>query len=326
MTSYPALATALALSAVLASPGHAGVVGEPEIAPAIESAPVVDACGAALDTASASTTLEKADANALHAAIGAAIRKDASCAPRVKSWLLVHACTQAHGVVSSAAFGTNEWPAAWSAEIVDRALTDGGSCIEATLPSVEQSANVDQALVGSVARATKHRDADTRDAGWLLLGTLERRARATGVAGIASELDGRIATELRARMKQGDADVLLEAAGNGGCTACVKDVELALAAKDPTTRRVAAGALRFVVEPGTTERACKVLRSDENANVRAHTAWSLGWSRHDLGTRADCLRDAALNDPSEAVRTDAARAIEQLVNESSSSNPEDQGA
>jgi hypothetical protein len=231
--------------------------------------------------------------------------------------------------VSSAAFGSKEWPAAWSAEIVERALEAGGACIRATLPSVEQSANVDEALVGSIERATRHGDAETRDAGWLLSGTLERRARANGEAGLASEIDGRIARELGARMKTGDADVLLEAAGNGGCTACVKDVERALASKDPTTRRIAAGALRFVVEPGTTERACKVLRSDENANVRAHTAWSLGWSRHDLGTRADCLRDAALNDPSDAVRTDAARAIEQLVNESSSSsssNPEDQGA
>lgn len=333
MTRFTALGAALAVSAVLASPGHSGASEQraQEAATAMPSAASLpNACDAALETARTSGALDKKEANLLHAAIGAAIRSDASCAARVKSWLVENACTQTHGIVSSAAFGTNEWPAAWTSELVHRALdrdaAGEAACVEATLPSVEQSVNVDPALAESLARATKHGDVDTRDAGWLLLGTVERRARANGNAGLASSLDARIAKELHHRMiaKGEDADALLEAAGNAGCTACVPDVERALAAKDPVTRRIAAGALRFVAEPGAAKRACTVLRSDENAKVRSHAAWSLGWSRVDGETRAECLLEAAQHDASESVRTDAARALEQLTNESTTM--EDEGA
>lgn len=332
MTRLSALGAALAVSAVLASPAHVDAAKAVDATPdVVDPAPaMIDACGAALDTASASPALEKKEANLLHAAMAAAIRSEASCAARVKSWLEANRCTQAHGVVSSAAFGTKEWPVAWTSEIVERAYerdaAGEASCIQATLPSVEQSVEVEPALADALARATKHADPETRDAGWLLLGTLERRARAQGNAALAGALDARITNELRRRMTAGadGVDVLLEAAGNGGCAACVADVERALGAKDPVTRRIAAGALRFVAEPGATARACTVLRSDDDAKVRSHAAWSLGWSPVDAETRSACLRDAAEGDESDAVRTAAARALEQLMTESKTM--EDEGA
>lgn len=335
MSRLSALGGALAVSAALASPKHGAlpVVADPAPPALATATPPIDACDAALETASTSSDFEKKEANLLHAAVASAIRSDASCAARVKSWLTVHACTQAHGIVSSAAFGTKEWPAAWTSEIVahalDRDAAGEASCVEATLPSVEQSVHVDPALAEAITRATKHSDPETRDAGWMLMGTVERRARTNGDAALASSLDARIGRELHRRMMtrsttRDDVDVLLEAAGNAGCASCVPDVERALAAKEPVTRRIAAGALRFVVEPGATARACKVLRADEDARVRSHAAWSLGWSHGDLEARLGCLREASERDASEAVRTDAARAIEQLNSETTTM--EDEGA
>lgn len=336
MTRFSVLGGALAASVALASPQHTAAppIDTHEAMPVVEAMPTVvdavDACGAALTAASSSRALDKKEANLLHSAIAGAIRGDASCAPRVKSWLVTNACTQTHGIVSSAAFGTKEWPSAWTSEIVAHALDRDGageaSCVEATLPSVEQAVHVDPALAEAVARATEHFDPETHDAGWLVMGTVERRARANGDAALASALDARISRELHRRMttKSEDADVLLEAAGNAGCASCLHDIERALAAKAPVTRRIAAGALRFVAEPGATARACRVLRADDDAKVRSHVAWSLGWSHVELETRLECLRDAMERDASEAVRTDAARAIEQLNGESTTL--EDDGA
>jgi hypothetical protein len=188
------------------------------------------------------------------------------------------------------------------------------SCAKRTLPSVQQAANVDAKLAGAVVKATAlASDRETADAAWMVLGTVELRARLTGAQEIARSVDGRIAAELRRRTASGvDTTALLEAAGNGGCEACTADVERAMKAKDARTRRIAAGALRFSEHQGSVAEACRVLRTDADETVRAHVAWSLGWSRLDLDARVACLREAALKDTNEGVRTDAARALDNL--------------
>lgn len=333
-SAHPLVAATLAAAALFAAPGHAAVRSvraETPRAPIAESAssasraeappaspaPAAPSCDAALAAASASERQSDEASNALLGAVGRAIAEDATCAPRVRAWLAAHACTQTHGVVSSAAFASEAWPAAWTTDEVARAgalaAKGDASCAKRTLPSVEDAARVDDGLAAAVARVTTSRDRETRDAAWIVLGAVAQRARTTGASALAKKLDADIAAELRRRSAAGaDLDAALEAAGNAGCDACAPDVERALASKDVHTRRVAAGALRFSEHPGAARRTCEVLRSDSEERVRAHAAWSLGWSRLDPDVRAACLRAAAERDESASVRAEAARALENL--------------
>jgi len=148
----------------------------------------------------------------------------------------------------------------------------------------------------------------------MVLGTVLSIARRRGDVALASALEPRLSTELARRARTGaDATALLEAAGNGSCGTCGDEIARAIGSKDSRIRRIAVGALRFSNEPVAVSTACRALRDDEEVTVRAHAAWSLGWSRVGLDLRAECLRDALENDPDREVRESAAQALARIV-------------
>lgn len=363
--SRSAAIVALAVGALLCAPAHASAnekVDEiDDVGKIDQTEPAVDdaagerrdprhACDEVLTSASAlgerarDGELSPRDANALHGAIGRALRADAggaagasagargeaaaaatdararaggeACAPRVRRWLESQPCTAAYGVVASGAFGADSWPAAFTAAVVGRALDRAArgelGCAKVVLPSVQSASRVDAELIAVLRRARGAPDAGVVDASWLVLGTMELRAREAEQPDLARVVDDEIAAEL-ARRAPGDRGALLEAAGNGGCTGCAPDVARATLSADPLTRRAAVGALRFVGEPRAASALCVSLRSDDDARVRAHAAWSLGWSDVAAETRIACLREAARLDRSADVRADAAQALASLA-------------
>lgn len=311
----------LAAIGLVVAPAHATSRTLPE-APATSRAPsrVADGdetCTSALRVASESEHLEEKPSNALFGAVGHAIAVDASCKDRIGTWLTTASCTQVYGVVAAAAVAAETWEATRTAELLTTTTARGEpSCLHAMLLAVQGASAIDEGLATAVLRTTEGRDAVTTDGAWMVVGTVGLAARVRGQPAVASTLEGRIAAELSRRMRAGrDVSALLEAAGNAGCRTCSADIGRAMTSKDARTRRIAVGALRFSETEGAAATACKVLH-DEDAGVRAHAAWSLGWARFDLDVREACLRDAAQHDSSRDVRDAAAQALEHLAGES----------
>ncbi len=252
-------------------------------------------------------------ANALHERIVVAAR-EASCREALDAAALRAPCGAGVGLVTSALFAAEGYPAAATRKHVARAkelLARGdGSCLVAVLPSVQFASDVDLALADDVSALAAMSDENARSAGWLTLGSLSYRAKASGNAKLASTLDAR----LLAGMRKFPHDALVvDAAGNAGCASCTPAFDAARRDGNPWVRRTAASAYRFVTNAPAVAAMCASLRSDGHASVREHAAWSLAFGSNALPARTGCLVDAVRSDADLDVRRSAARALVNLA-------------
>jgi hypothetical protein len=153
---------------------------------------------------------------------------------------------------------------------------------------------------------------DLREAGWLVLGSLEHAARAKKDTATVAYIEGLLKTKLGATAKD-ERVAVLEAAGNGGCEACDEDVAAAAHDPDWRLRRVSAAARRFRPTRGAVDGMCERLEKDDARVVREQAAWSMQWRGDHDEQRVDCLARAASRDTTSEVRRAATRSLTVLA-------------
>jgi hypothetical protein len=245
-----------------------------------------------------------------------ATANDAECRMRMHAALKEAPCGTGLGLASAAMFGAATTRAEELIPYVNRArirLGQGdGACVQALLPSVQGAGHVSDALVDAVGVLARSPSANARTAAWMTLGSLARAAYLSSDAGTYSRVQRSIYGALR------DAPndvVVIEAAGNAGCTICIPALRRALGARDPWVRRAAVSAFRFMASVAATHAMCDAL-SDPSNDVRTAAAWALhlaGQEAPDPETRGRCLLQAATRDLDEGVRLTAARSLSILA-------------
>jgi hypothetical protein len=252
-------------------------------------------------------------ANALHERIVVASR-ETSCREALDAAALRAPCGAGVGLVTSALFAAEGYPAAATRKHVARAkemLSQGdGSCLVAVLPSVQFASDVDLPLADDVAALAAMKDDNARAAGWLTLGSLSFRAKTAGNAKLAGTLNARLLAGMR---KFPHDAMVVDAAGNAGCESCTPAFDAARRDPNPWVRRTAASAYRFVTNAPAVSAMCASLRDDGHAAVREHAAWSLAFGGNALPERSACLVEAVRSDADVDVRRSAARALVNLA-------------
>lgn len=179
------------------------------------------------------------------------------------------------------------------------------ACETAILRALSTGAIVSRGLVAIAERALGADDQARKTSAWLALGTLGHLARDAD-----AELALRVDRRLEAALAADDDRVLrLEAAGNAGCTTCVKQIDRATRDAAWDVRRAAVAAWRFQSQAGAAAAMCRPLVFDPSTAVRESAAWAMQWRHEDDAERVECLVTAAATDASEAVRRAATRSL-----------------
>jgi hypothetical protein len=249
------------------------------------------------------------DVLAVCSAVAAAATRSAACSERVHGLLASAAtCGRAYGAVASCAAPSAFYRPEWTRAMLE---TSAPACRMRLVSSLHQARTVDTPLLTLVrAMADAEIVPERRARTWLALGSLVRTARdgAADVRLAAASLDAQIAARLH-RAAGYERIYLLETAGNAACTACTDDVRAALSSGDPGVHRAALASLRFKDDEASVASLCGALRDEPGDLVRELAAWSLRWSASSELTRASCLERAAVEDPSDNVRTTALQSL-----------------
>ncbi len=218
-------------------------------------------------------------------------------------------CALSTQVVAAGLFAGDRFEASWQAQLLDGATP---RCQEPLIVAAQTSSKTSASIVKTLLKWSKRSVAeDGKMLAWLALGSHERIARKTAQHQLVKLIDHEIAGELAHAKDQHRID-LLEAAGNGPCTACLPHILAASSDGDPHTRRAALGALRFVDDKAHVERVCRAVTQDNTPTVREHLAWALRWSEKHAATRVACLEKAAREDSESLVRMSAAGSLTYL--------------
>jgi hypothetical protein len=174
--------------------------------------------------------------------------------------------------------------------------------------------NPDASIATALSKLT--RDEDVREAAWLSFGSIAETARTSGDVALADSIDAAIAPALAASTGE-EHLVLVRAAGNAGCSECASILARDATSSDPSLRRAAIAAHRFLPSAGAVAGMCATLETDTDAGARDLAAWALEWRTTHAAERADCLERAALSDASKGVRLQAVRALGILSDDAS---------
>jgi hypothetical protein len=211
-------------------------------------------------------------------------------------------CGRAHAAALAGTFVAGVEPA-----IVSNALGSmSTSCNEVIVEAAGFVPNPDASIAIALSKLT--RDDHVREAAWLSFGSIAETARTSGDAALADSIDAAIAPALAA--STGEEHLLLvRAAGNAGCTECAPILARDAASSDPSLRRAAVAAHRFLPSASAVKQMCASLGSDDDASARDLAAWALEWRTTHAAERTECLERAAHGDASKGVRLQAVRAL-----------------
>jgi hypothetical protein len=218
-------------------------------------------------------------------------------------------CGLSTQVVAAGLFAGDRFLPAWQAELLERATP---KCQEPLIVASQTSSKTSAAIARALLKwANRSEVEDGKMLAWLALGSHERVARKAAQSDIVNFIDQQIAHELARAKGQHHID-LLEAAGNGPCAGCIAHIVAATGDADPSTRRAALAALRFVDDKVHVERMCRAVTQDDSPTVREHLAWALRWSEKHAATRVGCLEKAARADQESLVRMSAVGSLTYL--------------
>ena len=211
-------------------------------------------------------------------------------------------CGRAHAAALAGAFTAGIEPA-----IVSDALSSMTTqCNAVVVESAGFVPNPDASIAVALSKLT--REDPTHEAAWLSFGAIAETARTSGDVALAASIDAAIAPALAA--SEGEEHLLLvRAAGNAGCVECAPGLARDATSSDPTLRRAAVAAHRFLSSEAAVTQMCAALDGDGDASARDLAAWALEWRTTHPAQRTECLERAAVRDGSKGVRLQAVRAL-----------------
>jgi hypothetical protein len=197
-------------------------------------------------------------------------------------------------------------------DALGRAVARRGACQRLLVHKVMFAEDVSRALAQALLALTNDADSDLRGTAWYALGAVADTARKRGRREVVELVERTLAVELAREDER--LPVLLRAAGNAGCEACLGAARRHLASGDADLRRGAVLAWRLVDTPEAVRVLCERLGADEEVTVRAVAAVALRAAHGSPKERVECLARAALDD-ADTVAKQALASLSVLASE-----------